>query len=136
PTIGIGFTSSVRHIPSLQYAKYVQVTVRAWQRTQVRARPTAWGRAEGSKGRRAVHVLAKPMPAMSFRGAAAPWICGRCGSRRTGGLAVDNACALPTAPTFAHKLHRARPRRMNMESAYKGRRLADRQSRLRGRSLM
>jgi hypothetical protein len=24
---------------------------------------------------------------------------------RTGGLAVDNAEALPTAPTFAHKLH-------------------------------
>jgi hypothetical protein len=36
------------------------------------------------------------------------WICGRCASR-TGQLAVDNAAALPTAPTFAHKLHSLTP---------------------------
>ena len=36
------------------------------------------------------------------------WICGRCASR-TGQLAVDNAFALPTAPAFAHKLHRLPP---------------------------
>lgn len=32
----------------------------------------------------------------------------RCASR-TGRLAVDNAVALPTAPTFAHKLHSLSP---------------------------
>ncbi|MFO0246216.1 MAG: hypothetical protein ACK53H_12705, partial [Betaproteobacteria bacterium] len=36
--------------------------------------------------------------------AARLWICGRCASR-IGRLAVDNAVALPTAPSFAHKLH-------------------------------
>jgi hypothetical protein len=91
--IGCGLTSSVRHIPSLQDAKCVRVTVRAWQRTPVHARPTAQGRARGSRGRRAVHALAKPLLQMPNR-QAARWICGRCGYRRTARLAVDNGCAV------------------------------------------
>jgi hypothetical protein len=79
PRIGCGFTSSVRHIPSLQDAKCVRVTVRAWRRTPVRARPIAQGRARGSRGRRAVHALAKPLPVMPNLRGATRWICGRCG---------------------------------------------------------
>lgn len=40
----------------------------------------------------------------------------RCGWRRTGGLTVDNAGALPTAPAFADKLYRAQPLWINLNS--------------------
>src|SRR5207244_4305198 len=51
-------SSSVCHIPSLHYAKFIQVTVRAWRQTQAPARPHALGRAASSKGERAVQALA------------------------------------------------------------------------------